>query len=71
MTPVIESGVPLAPKKRAARVWPFASMQVGDSFISPQSAPRTNAAAAHYQKRHDGKFAVRTVDGTVRCWRVE
>lgn len=51
--------------------YPFASMQVGDSFFVPRMKAQTlSAAACGYQKKLNMKYTVRTVDGGVRVWRI-
>lgn len=61
----------------AVRLYPFRSMQPGDSFAVPVMGETardvqkrvTNSACA-YGKRHGCKFTVRITGDTVRCWRV-
>lgn len=70
----IEHNVPVppaAPGKKGA--YPFASMDVGDSFV----VEKARAKAAHnyartWGKRHNKAFTVRTLqDGSLRIWRTE
>ena len=66
--PRIEKNVPV-PKK-----YPFAGMQVGDSFAVPPDVkrPAVTVAAMRYGRQHGMKFTVRQVaDKTFRCWRIE
>ena len=81
----IEKGVPM-PKNGAGRhsIYPFAQMEIGDSFAVPNDMgefpSRTSrrqktisGSAASWAKRHNpaAKFATHVIDGnTVRCWRV-
>lgn len=63
----VEDNVPVPTK------YPFATMQVGDSFELPEGVKRsTVSVAAHrFSKKHGGKFTVRlTEDRKLRCWRV-
>lgn len=63
----VEKGVPLPAK------YPFAGMQVGDSFAVPLGIKRqaVSVAAHRYGKAHGMKFTVRLMpDRTFRCWRV-
>lgn len=82
----IDKDVPLPPKRvdlkpRTAK-YPFAQMEVGDSFSVPLtgerrnngyvSATRLTSAAASHKKRNPGwNFAIRTLpeDSVVRIWR--
>ena len=62
----IEKGVPMPHK------YPFADMQVGDSFAIPPTIQRTtvNVAAKRFGDKHGMKFTVRlTADRSYRCWR--
>jgi hypothetical protein len=63
----IEKNVPLPV------TYPFAKMDVGDSFAVPPDVHRTTVsiAALRYGRKHDMKFSTRkTPDGTIRCWRI-
>lgn len=78
----IESNIPVPVRapSRGKTVYPFADMQVGDSFLYPQEAPipaslrrRLAAATAAFVRRNpelNAKFAVRTAEGGLRVWRV-
>jgi hypothetical protein len=64
----VEKDVPLPVK------FPFAGMQVGDSFAVPPDVkrPAVTVAAMRFGRRHGVKFTVRQVaDKTYRCWRIE
>ncbi len=66
--PLIEKNVPMPLR------YPFAQMEVGDSFALPPGVGRTtvNVAAKRYADKHGGKFTVRLMpDRSYRCWRVE
>lgn len=76
----IDKGVPIAPRKAiVARLYPFADLAVGDSFLVPASGPeelrrvqlRLSAAASHRRRRGKGMFTTRQEPGGVRVWRVE
>lgn len=63
----IEKGVPL-PKR-----FPFADMEVGDSFAIPAETRRSavNVAAKRFGVKHGMKFTVRLMpDRSLRCWRI-
>jgi hypothetical protein len=54
--------------------YPFAGMQVGDSFAVPPDVkrPAVTVAAMRYGRKHGMRFTVRQVaDKTFRCWRIE
>lgn len=72
----IEKGVPMLPRKRGHRAkdYPFSQMSVGDSFFV-KGVPRTvqnrlASSKAKAQKNLGFKFATRTTDDGVRCWRI-
>ena len=63
----IEKNIPIPAK------FPFAGMQVGDSFAISPNAKRTtmSVAAMRYGRKHGMKFTVRQMpDKSFRCWRV-
>ena len=63
----IDKNIPL-PKK-----YPFAQMEVGDSFAVPPKVKRSavTVAAKRYGVEHGMKFTVRQMpDKTFRCWRL-
>lgn len=63
----IDKNVPLP------RRFPFADMQVGDSFAVPPDVkrPAVTVAAMRYGRKHGMKFTIRlTPDRSLRCWRV-
>jgi hypothetical protein len=68
----IEKNVPLPSKCSTRRAYPFAQMEVGDSFAFPLKAYRAVSNNSHmFAKRNGGKFATRKIDAeTGRCWRV-
>lgn len=77
MSFVIEKGVPL-PASRARSSYPFADMNIGDSFLVSAGADdmakqssKVAVAARNYGKRSERKFAIRKVEGGARVWRVE
>ena len=80
----IESGVPVAPhagRRLAAIQYPFAALEVGQSFFIPADQleeRRTTARIVNrrlfaFLKKNPNKqlkFATRAVDGGVRVWRI-
>jgi hypothetical protein len=64
----VEKNIPIPAK------FPFAGMQVGDSFAVPPDVkrPAVSVAAMRFGLKHGMKFTVRQVaDKTFRCWRIE
>jgi hypothetical protein len=54
--------------------FPFAQMEVGDSFVIPSTVRRSSVyiAAKRFADEHGVKFATRKLpDGILRCWRVK
>jgi hypothetical protein len=61
------------PSVRRRRYYPFARMQVGDSFqvgIDVEDARRVRAAARGWGNRNGAKFTVQKRRGVWHCWRV-
>lgn len=89
MTIEIETGVPIPPPKGGCgrpHRYPFAGMNVGDSFAVPRVRgekrecgsdrvqARISNAAGRWVRRHksQARFVVRVIDETtVRCWRIK
>lgn len=78
---IIESNIPVPARAAGGKtLYPFAAMQVGDSFLATPGATvsaadrrRLAAATAAYARRNPGagvKFAVRTTEQGLRVWRV-
>lgn len=80
---LIEKGLPIPEMLKKGRplagcngLYPFAQMEVGDSFLVPFSPSRTSnpdvySPLSHYMRRHPGKnFTCRKVDGGLRVWRI-
>lgn len=83
----IEKNVPVPPKRGGGRepCYPFADMDIGDSFSVPlvgaptspsacndSATQRLSCAASAHFKRNNRKFTVRELrdEGVARCWRV-
>lgn len=66
----IEKGVPMPKNKRATK-YPFAEMEVGDSFYVEPDNGSIHAAASWYGKRNNKKFATRKEGEGRRIWRIE
>jgi hypothetical protein len=77
MTFALENDVPLpkrtAPGGRRGSKYPFAQMEVGQSFrVSDDTKAATiRSAVGAFSKRYSdaGKFAVRVTDEGIRVWR--
>jgi hypothetical protein len=73
----LEQGVPIPEACRRTRnrcLFPFAKMEVGQSFFVPlEQAWTLSTSASQFQRKHPGhrRFTTRMVEGGVRCWRVE
>lgn len=78
---VVEKGFPLPSDSRGrpGGKYPFATMEVGDSFHMPakdhaevsNARARISASAKTFRKsRPDVVFATRKVDGGIRVWRI-
>lgn len=67
--PPIDKGVSM-PVPRG-RCWPFAHMEIGDSFLAPPDIRRDNLSATvnRYAVRLRRKFATRQTAEGVRVWR--
>ena len=73
---IVEDGVPMPDLHQGAgrpRIYPFADMKVGQSVFVDGGKLRgkEHGAARKHGQRHGKRFAVRTVDGGIRIWRVE
>lgn len=67
----IDKGVPLPPTHNTMRGYPFASMEVGDSFAVTHDKERSiRTIAARTGEKFGWRFAVRKFDHEVRVWRV-
>ena len=64
--PLIDKNIPMP------GLYPFAQMQVGDSFLLLPTMRRAtvSVAAQRYGAKHGAKFTVRKVPDGLRCWRV-
>ena len=51
--------------------YPWDDLEVGDSFLMPDgNLNQARSASNSWAMRHNVEFAVRTVDGGVRVWRI-
>lgn len=68
---VIETNVTIPPRNKA--VYPWATMEVGDSFLVANYDlwSSVKSAAYLYSKRNGVKFTIRKLREGLRIWRVE
>lgn len=69
----IDKDIPPPPLGRApATRYPFADLEVGDSFFIPGATPQSISGSTSWarNKLTPRKFTVRTVEGGTRVWRV-
>jgi hypothetical protein len=68
----IEKDVPLPEGYSRTVKYPFAAMEVGDSFFEEgKTSDQLTNSAAHWRKKNCWKFTARNVDGGARIWRVK
>lgn len=76
----IDSGIEIPKRampsrRRSGSKYPFAQMEVNDSFLLPQTTKPTTirSAIGAFSKRHAdaGKFTVRATEEGLRVWRTE
>jgi len=75
----IEKNIPIPPKGKHKRLFPFHEMEVGDSFFVPNEFidkhyknRKTLASSAFYHgKRHNVKLTTCKQENGFRIWRVE
>jgi hypothetical protein len=66
----IDKGAKL-PADQHRKVYPFAQMEVGDSFHFPAALyPKICAAASYSGTRNGKKFSLRKDGDGYRCWRI-
>ena len=74
--PKIEKGIPISTWSRKLSCYPFAMMQIRDSFLCDSTikgfaqAQRVRSAASQYGRRNKKKFTVRKTDQGYRVWRI-
>lgn len=66
----IDRNIPIPKISRGSRPskYPWAEMEIGDSFVMNRKRPNGTVSAAN--KRYSCKFIARTVEGGVRVWRI-
>ncbi len=74
MTIKIDENVPMPERAKARKhsIYPFDDMEISDSFFVEGVKGREFCRFAYEAgKRFNKKFAVRSVEGGCRCWRIE
>lgn len=67
----IEKGIPIPAGSKGVHKYPFAQMEVGDSFFTPcENLPSLRVYARQVGKEKGLKFSVRQEEGGARVWRV-
>ena len=66
----IEKSVPIPEGKTKPRIYPFSTMELGDSFFV-KNGTSARAAASHYSAGTDRKFTTRKEGEGYRVWRVK
>lgn len=70
----IEKGIPIPPQNKGVRIYPFDTMEIGDSFLVPDGGGNKAVSALQQYRKKDTtrRFTVRAQpDGTMRIWRIE
>lgn len=69
---VLEKGIPLPTGNARVARYPFATMEVGDSFlVSGSSKQLARSHALNYKKLHPGwNYRTRTTSEGMRVWRI-
>lgn len=67
----IDKGIPVPDESRGANgKYPFADLEIGDSFFVNVKQVAVCSSAAGYGKRHNKKFTTRSENGGTRVWRI-
>lgn len=78
----VEKGVPMPEPRGRHSIYPFGSMEIGDSFVTDKNINQISTACATYaqyqkkRKKEVPKYACRTLTdgelkGHVRVWRIK
>lgn len=68
----IDVCVPLVGKPSITRNYPFAQMEVGDSFFVPEDeAMSLPSSASRFGTRCGVRFTIQVWGSGYRCWRIE
>lgn len=67
----IEKGIPIPEPIGHTSIYPFAEMEVGDSFVAPVGRGRAAASAHYWGKKLNRRFTCRIIDrNSTRIWRI-
>jgi len=70
----IDKGIPLPARKGRAKKYPFDQMDIGDSFLVPVGATKSDSSIyssmSQAKKRLNINLTCARVDGGVRVWRI-
>lgn len=72
----VEKGIPIPPKKTFSK-YPFAILEIGDSFLVPFKGNHSNPGllanrvGANCRRFVGKKFCYRIIEDGVRVWRIE
>lgn len=69
----IDDGIPAPlPVSSGRRKYPWYELEVGQSFLAPNTSTHSmTCSATHYGRRLGRKFRTSKVEGGIRVWRVE
>ena len=74
----IERNVPLPPVKIGKPKYPFQKLAISESFLvpcgdyeKPEAMNSLTSCRAHAQRKTGWKFAMRSVKGGIRVWRIK
>lgn len=67
----IEKDCPIPPRTGTVTKYPFAGMEVGDSFYIPPEISRNTISSNAYSwgRRNNMTFSIRKEGEGLRCWR--
>ncbi len=67
----IEKGIPVPENAKSAAAYPFATMEVGDSFLAPKKTGSSAAMCVAKKTLAPKDFVSRVVEGGRRIWRTK
>jgi len=71
----VEKDIEIPAKRHGPSKYPWAEMEVGDSFFVEGPAPKTQrclaVCAGGQRRRHGTRFTTRQCENGVRVWRIE
>lgn len=73
----VEKNIPVAEVKYTEEIYPFSSLEIGDSFFVPYDGNDPNyirrkvfSASCQAGKRHGKKYTGRKLEHGIRVWRI-